>query len=85
MMKPTSNSVFTPVSRPVQPRFHQVAVGIVLPVGERRSIPAEIGSSRPVGRARPVAPREHPADMSISSSASPLEPAQEPVDGTSPD
>jgi hypothetical protein len=70
----------TPVSGPVTPRIHQSAFMPSVREGGMRSLPAQIGSARPMRRAHPNIPKEHPSE--ISRSAAPLEPAREPVDAT---
>jgi len=70
----------TPASGPVTPRVHQMMFVAPARIGGTRSLPAEIGTSRPIGRARPNLAKEHPVEISRSTGR--LEPAREPVDAT---
>jgi hypothetical protein len=79
----TTNKIpLTPVCVLTRARIYGTAVQVVFEIGHTRSRPAEIDSTLRPNFVKPVGSTEKPT--AVTTTALPLEPAQEPVPGAIP-
>jgi hypothetical protein len=78
----TNQFTFTPPATTLRVLTMQLHVVVFPGLGDRRSIPAEVGGSYVPNRVKPVNPIERPTELSIT--ATPMEAAREPERASSP-